>query len=116
MEKKVDHSWKERVQSEKRKAEQAAQQDFSSEPSFLQFISALSAQAMGHLGIFSEKGERDLIQAKYLIDILGILEEKTKNNLTQEEESFLKQMLHQLRMAFVEASARGVQDVGKGGS
>ena len=48
--------------------------------------------------------EKDLKAAKFAIDLLGILEEKTKNNLTANESQALTAALYQLRMLFVEAS------------
>ena len=41
------------------------------------------------------------VVAKHFIDTLGVIEEKTKGNLTDEEAQFLSETLHQLRMAFV---------------
>ncbi len=46
---------------------------------------------------------RDLEAARFFIDQLEMIEVKTKGNLSQEEERFLKQSLTDLRMAFVEA-------------
>ncbi len=48
--------------------------------------------------------EVNLPQAKEMIDILSMLEEKTKNNLTTEEASVLRDMLYTLRMKFVSLS------------
>jgi len=44
--------------------------------------------------------------AKHAIDMLAILEKKTMGNLTQEEASMLENVLHQLRIAYVEASRK----------
>ncbi len=52
----------------------------------------------------TKKKEKDLNQAKYLIDILSILEEKTKGNLTKDEQNYLQSLLYNLRMAYVEYS------------
>jgi hypothetical protein len=46
-----------------------------------------------------------LPQAKEIVDILSILEEKTKGNLTTEEAAVMKDMLYTLRMKYVEAAA-----------
>ena len=58
------------------------------------------------LGLVGSEGstERvvDLQAAKYTVDTLGVLEEKTRGNLTEEEASTLKQMLHSLGLRFVE--------------
>jgi hypothetical protein len=44
--------------------------------------------------------------AKHAIDMLGILEEKTKGNLAADEAAMLENVLHQLRLAYVEASKK----------
>ncbi len=46
--------------------------------------------------------EKNLEQAKYVIDLLGVIEEKTKGNLTEQEEQGMTNLLHQLRMVYVE--------------
>lgn len=52
----------------------------------------------------SQKPQKDLPQAKYNIDLLGVLKEKTAGNLTQEEEQTLENILYELRMGYVEAN------------
>jgi hypothetical protein len=52
----------------------------------------------------SQKPQKDLPQAKYNIDLLGVLKEKTAGNLTQEEEQTLENILYEVRMGYVEAS------------
>ncbi|HCU25081.1 MAG TPA: DUF1844 domain-containing protein [Deltaproteobacteria bacterium] len=47
--------------------------------------------------------EKDRPQAQYHIDLLGVLAEKTKGNLSPEEEKLLQALLYDLRMRFVEA-------------
>ena len=77
----------------------------SIEASFLQFISGFAVQTLVHLGRMSNPmtGETgvDLPNAKYSIDILGILQEKTKGNLTPAESEQLSNMLRDLRMYYV---------------
>jgi hypothetical protein len=46
----------------------------------------------------------NLPMAKQTIDIIGMLQEKTKGNLTGEEERFLSEILYDLRMAYVQAA------------
>lgn len=74
--------------------------------SFSTFILGLSTQALLHLGDIespvSGQVERDLGAARHVIDILGILEAKTKNNLEQAEERLLEAVLYDLRMRYVE--------------
>jgi hypothetical protein len=48
----------------------------------------------------------DLVQARELIDLLGLLEEKTKGNLTKSESELLQQTLYSLRLKFIEVSKK----------
>jgi hypothetical protein len=74
---------------------------------FAQLVMQQSSMAMMLLGktAHPETGEshRDLEAARLFIDLLEMLEYKTKGNLTQEETTLLRQTLMSLRMAFVEA-------------
>ncbi len=80
---------------------------------FSTFVLSLSHSALMHLGEapFPDTNETqvDLSLAKQDVDILGLLEEKTKGNLTGDEERLLTQVLFDLRMRYVERSkqARG---------
>ena len=82
------------------------------EASFLMLVASLSAQAAHHLGMVpgAEEAKVDLRMAKYTIDLLGILGEKTEGNLTDEEKTYLDSQLFNLRMTFVEASKDGAGD------
>jgi len=74
--------------------------------SFSTFVLGLSTQALLHLGDIespvSGQVERDLGAARHVIDILGILQAKTTNNLEQAEERLLEAVLYDLRMRYVE--------------
>lgn len=74
--------------------------------SFSTFVLGISTQALAHLGEIesplSGKVERDLPAAKHVIDILGILRDKTRNNLEQAEEVMLDSILYDLRMRYVD--------------
>ncbi len=77
--------------------------------SFSSFIFSLGTSALMLMG---EKLNPDqpntpvnLPQAKEIVDILSILEEKTKGNLTSEEAAVMKDMLYTLRMKYVESSS-----------
>lgn len=76
------------------------------EVNFLSFILGLGTQALLHLGDMenpvSHRVERDLEAAKQVIDLLGILREKTRNNLEPAEEAMLDSTLYDLRMRYVE--------------
>jgi len=56
----------------------------------------------------TQKVEKDLDKAKLSIDILGMLQEKTKNNLTKDESELLENILRELRLAFVKESSKSV--------
>ena len=112
MEKKIDHEWKKQVQREKEEMakEQGGVKTQVRKASFISLVSDLSLQASVFLGELHHpqtgKKEVSLENARYLIDLLGILEEKTKGNLSEEEQVFLSSVLYQLRMGFVEKSQR----------
>ncbi len=73
---------------------------------FSTFVLGLSTQALLHLGEIesplSGKVEQDLGAAKQMIDILGILHDKTRNNLEQAEAHLLDSILYDLRMRYVD--------------
>jgi hypothetical protein len=76
---------------------------------FSTFVLSLSHSALVHLGDApSPEGEKgqSLALARQTIDLLAILQEKTKNNLTGEEERLLDQALFDLRLRFVEVSRK----------
>lgn len=76
------------------------------EPTFAVFLSGLSMQAMMALGELPLPGTTqrhvDLDQARYLIDTLGLLQEKTQGNLTAEESQFLDNALYELRLRYAQ--------------
>lgn len=72
------------------------------------FVSGLAMEAFSALGDIPHPATRkqaaNLPQAKYLIDLLGILEEKTRGNITAEEQKLLGDALYQLRMRYLTKS------------
>jgi len=78
------------------------------EINFSSFLLSLSSSVLLHLGEIADpqSGEKkkDLVLAKQSIDIINLLQEKTKGNLTQEEEKLLEHLLYDLRMRFVKAN------------
>lgn len=74
---------------------------------FSTFVISLSTQALMHLGEIanplSGKIETDISVAKQMIDILGVLREKTRGNLNSGEERLMEDILFDLRMKYVEA-------------
>jgi len=81
---------------------------------FSTFVLGLSTQALLHLGEIANPVtravERDLAAAKQVIDILGIIQKKTQNNLEPGERSLLESVLYDLRMRYVELVRRGVKE------
>ncbi len=75
---------------------------------FATFVLSLSHSALMHLGEVphhdTDTVSKDLSLAKQNIDLLSLLEEKTKGNLTGDEERLLHQVLFDLRMRYVELS------------
>jgi hypothetical protein len=77
------------------------------EMTFERFMASLYMSAMLQLGMMHEEGGQpriDLIGARQTIDTLGLLQEKTKGNLTSAESNFLQNCLYELRMAYVEVT------------
>jgi hypothetical protein len=77
---------------------------------FATFILSLSHSALMHLGAAphpeTSTVETNIPLARQTIDLLGVLEEKTKGNLTGDEERLLHQVLYDLRMRFVESGQK----------
>ncbi len=71
----------------------------------------LYSEALVHLGQVPDpmtgQSHRDLEQAQFTIDLLAMLQEKTRGNCTPEESGVLEEILATLRMAFVRASQPG---------
>jgi hypothetical protein len=76
---------------------------------FNTFVLSLVTTAAVHFGDIAPPGsdtrlEPNLPGAAQMIEILGMLQQKTRGNLAPEEQQFLEQALFELRMRFVEAS------------
>lgn len=114
--KRVDESWKEQVEQEKRakptgqpgptaQPPPPAQDETLPEARFDLFVSGLAMDALIALGEVphptTRKQTTNLSHARYLIDLLGMLEEKTRGNLSVEEERLLKDTVYQLRMRYL---------------
>ena len=86
--------------------------DFQDDPDvpidFSTFILSLSSSAAVHLGLVPHpeglSQSKNFPMAKQTIDILSLLQEKTKGNLNGEEERLIEEVLYNLRMAFVRES------------
>jgi Domain of unknown function (DUF1844) len=74
------------------------------------FVMSLASSVLVHLGEIShpesEKSEPNLPLAKQTIDMLGMLQEKTRGNLSNEEQQLLTNLLYDLRMKYVAAHKR----------
>lgn len=111
--KRVDEDWKAQAAREKQKLQESAapSADETTEPaapaeaSFSALVAGLRAQALIGLGLVGDpvsgRSRPDREQAKYVIDTLGVLEQKTKGNLTEEETALLNTVLFELRTSFV---------------
>ena len=102
--KKVDESWKEAARKE-RAAVDITKGEHPIEVSFGLFITGLMMEAVMALGDLenpvTHKKEINMQHAKILIDTLEMLGDKTKNNLSKDEEDAMNSILYDLRMRFV---------------
>lgn len=122
----VDADWKEQVQAEKDRlareptseaapgsaADDAGADDMSRPmppASFEQLVQTLATQALLFLSpeVDPKTGRplRNIDLAKHSIDLLTVLEEKTRGNLTDAEKGLLDTVLYQTRMAYVQAAS-----------
>ena len=117
----IDEDWKKEAQrekerraaqeeAEKKKAEEKTHRGPLPKGNFAALVSMLVTQALFALGLLEVKGQQgqkkepDPELAKYNIDMLETLEEKTKGNLTEEEKAVLENTLNQVRMAYVDVT------------
>ena len=72
---------------------------------FSTFIMSLNASALVHLGVIEDpmtkKKVKNLPLGKQTVDMLRMLQEKTRGNLTEEEEKLLQGILYDLKIAYV---------------
>ena len=72
---------------------------------FEHLVQQLYVSAMIQMGAGAQEGQRprvDILGARQTIDLLGVLAEKTKGNLTEAEDRALQTVLFEVRMAFLE--------------
>jgi len=83
----------------------------SNKINFTMFISGLIAEGMISLGMLenpiTKKKEKNLEHASSVIDVVEMLKEKTKGNLSKEESTAMDDALHQLRMVYVSMQSDG---------
>jgi hypothetical protein len=115
----IDEDWKTQVEAEKRQSHQeppAAERGEADAPemqmppaSFEMLLTTLATEALMAMGQMPHpltgqiEVQRD--QAKYLIDTIDVLREKTQGNLSPDEQQMVEMILHQLRLAFVQTPA-----------
>ena len=128
-EKRVDEDWKKRAQAEKvldaqkftppppapaapgapaaaaAPAPAGGRADLKPNPLFGGLIESLASQALMFMGAMRDPmtgaAHQDLQQAQTMIEMLGMLEEKTRGNLAKEESEMIKQVLDEVRMHYV---------------
>ena len=109
----IDSDWKAEAQAEKEKLAQAEAEAKPAagtpgelpEPDFRTVVSMLATQALMYLGAFPDESGRAVVAPEYAkmhIDLLAVLQDKTKGNLTDEEQDDLDQVLNELRQRFVQ--------------
>ena len=95
-------------QVQEEKPPETAEQDTQEGMNFSSFLLSLATTGMVHLGEIPEPttGQKleNLEAASQMIDILGILKEKTEGNLLSEESQLLESLLYELRMKFLSKS------------
>lgn len=95
-----------------------ASSDRSRPVSFAELVIGLGTSALAAMGVQLDESGRagpdagggrpaDLAQARHLIDMLAMLEQKTAGNLAPDEAALLQQLLYSLRLAFVDKSRAG---------
>jgi Domain of unknown function (DUF1844) len=101
----AEEAFQEASQKAAAEADKTAQEMPLPEISFSSLIFSLSSAAFVNLGAIpdpnSGKVEKNLALVKQTIDVLGLLKEKTRNNLSPEEETLFDHLLYDLRMAYV---------------
>jgi hypothetical protein len=128
----IDDDWKRQAQEEKRKlaereasarkpapppAPAAAPAQTAAVPalpdaSFSTLVRSLMTQALYYMGELADEGEQPLFSldaAKNQIDLLGILDAKTKGNLDASEQSMLDQALYDLRSRYVSIASQYIR-------
>ena len=122
----IDEDWKKQAQKEKEALAAKEKEEKQQQPSqpedeqpsgplppgdLASLINMLTTQALFAMGVLRVQGqeerEPDLEMARYNIDMLETLEEKTKGNLTPEEAQVLKNTLSELRMGYVQIAQHG---------
>jgi uncharacterized protein DUF1844 len=102
--KKMEETWSKLLNKEKSEAE-ASNLEYH-QPTFKIFVSSLGMQAMIALGKLENpltgKVDKNLEQARFLIDTIGLVKEKTQGNRNEEENKFMQESLYNLQLLYVQ--------------
>jgi Domain of unknown function (DUF1844) len=85
------------------------------EVTFIGFVLSLAHTAAFHFGdvpdpVTGQAGAANLAAAQQIIEILALLEQKTRGNLTAEERQLMEQIVYELRLRYVEATKTAPQE------
>lgn len=115
----LDDDWKAQAQAEKEKLSEQVEEPAGAEggemppANFAGLVNALVSNIVFALGGFDDprSGKRfiDLNLAKHYIDLLSVLEEKTRNNLSEDEKKLMDAALYETRMQYVQIAQRASQ-------
>ena len=101
-----ESSAQEEVKDRAKKEEEVTQEMPFPEINFSTFIFSLNTSALLHLGEIPDpatgKQQEDLAMAKQTIDLIAMLQEKTRGNLAPDEENLVKHILYDLRLRYVQ--------------
>lgn len=118
----IDESWKDQVEAEKaaydkEAASKADEPHGLPQANFEMLVSTFASEALIALGQVPNPINNEYTisweHARYTIDMLEVMQEKTKGNLTPDEAGMLEGLLHQLRMAFVALQQEAQAAAGK---
>lgn len=116
----IDSDWKSEAAAEKERlmaqekqeaAKKAASGGAATSPGFLELVNMVAMQAAVALGGYQGPGGEQIpanhAAGKQFIDLLEVLAEKTKGNLSDDEERVLNSVLHEMRMVYVQTVSGG---------
>lgn len=110
--KNIDETWKDTVEKDKDKLKKEGSL-IPPEADFKFFVTTLALQASISLGVLpnpaNNQKEKNVSQAKFIIDTLGMIKEKTQNNLNKEEAELLEGVLYELRMHYISENQGGTK-------
>ena len=110
----IDDDWKTQAKAEKEKLTEKAKEQPAGgagdipEPSFDNLVRTMATQALLFMGAIPDPRTGQRIQhldlSRHHIDTLAVIEEKTKGNLSEEEQEMLTTTLYELRQAYIQLS------------